>query len=155
MYVLQNFLIKSTDHLSSAHPSSQYHAQYDLAMIFNFLIENAVLTQQNDFLRTTLNVQKSILKSTISIRYPLTNWQRLPVSPEDIFFRKFKSQFHVSPLAYQQAIRIEAAKTLLKTTVLRCNEVAWRVGFSDVYFFHRVFKKHIRLTPVQYRKKPK
>jgi len=66
-------------------------------------------------------------------------------------FRAFKKSFHISPLAYQQDLRFEAAQRLLRFTSLRCYEIAQRVGYSNVYFFHRQFKKRTGMTPTQYR----
>jgi AraC-like DNA-binding protein len=66
-------------------------------------------------------------------------------------FRTFKKSFRVSPLAYQQDLRFEAAQRLLRFTSLRCYEIAQRVGYSNVYYFHRQFKKRMRVTPAHYR----
>ena len=66
-------------------------------------------------------------------------------------FRTFKKAFHVSPLAYQQDLRFEAAQRLLRFTSLRCYEIAQRVGFANVYYFHRQFKKRMGTTPEGYR----
>ena len=54
--------------------------------------------------------------------------------------------------AYQQRLRLEAAKTLLRATALRCHEVAVRCGYENIQFFHRLFKRTTGLTPGQYRK---
>jgi AraC-like DNA-binding protein len=67
------------------------------------------------------------------------------------FFRGFKKTFSITPLAYQQKLRLEAAKTLLRATSLTCSQVADRAGFTDVFFFHRIFKKSTGQTPRQYR----
>jgi two-component system response regulator YesN len=67
-------------------------------------------------------------------------------------FRAFKNTFQVSPLAYQQTLRLEAAKTLLKSTELRCNEIARRVGYENPCFFHRVFKQRVGVPPNSYRR---
>lgn len=66
-------------------------------------------------------------------------------------FRAFKKSFRISPLAYQQDLRFEAAQRLLRFTSLRCYEIAQRVGYPNVYYFHRQFKKRTGLTPTQYR----
>lgn len=66
-------------------------------------------------------------------------------------FRAFKKSFRVSPLAYQQDLRFEAAQRLLRFTSLRCYEIAQRVGFANVYYFHRQFKKRMGVTPRHYR----
>ncbi|MBN1125152.1 MAG: helix-turn-helix transcriptional regulator [Sedimentisphaerales bacterium] len=66
-------------------------------------------------------------------------------------FRIFLKTFRLSPLAYQQNLRLEATHTLLRSTPLRCNEIARRVGYANVYYFHRLFKKKTGMTPRQYR----
>jgi len=66
-------------------------------------------------------------------------------------FRTLKKSFRVSPLAYQQDLRFEAAQRLLRFTSLRCYEIAQRVGYSNVYYFHRQFRKRVGVTPRQYR----
>ncbi len=67
-------------------------------------------------------------------------------------FRLFKESYGISPLAYQQKLRMEAAKTLLKTTTLSCREIAMRVGYADSCLFHRMFKKQTGKSPKRYRK---
>jgi AraC-like DNA-binding protein len=155
MYALRNLLMTATDHLNSADIFSEYHAQYDLAAIFNFLIRTAVSTEQKQFSKSRFELAKEYIEEHYVEQIRIDELTKLACVSRGYFFRQFKKQFGVSPQAYQQVIRIEAAKTLLKTTTLRCNEIAWRAGFNDVYFFHRIFKKHAGLTPVQYRKMPK
>jgi len=67
-------------------------------------------------------------------------------------FRAFKGAFGQSPLAYQQQLRLEAAKTLLRATALRCQEVARRCGYDNSQFFCRLFKRATGHTPSRYRK---
>ncbi len=69
------------------------------------------------------------------------------------FLRQFKAQFGISPIAYQLHLRMEAAKVLLKTTSLRCHEVAARVGYDDVYHFSRSFKKAVGTSPTAFRRR--
>lgn len=68
-------------------------------------------------------------------------------------FRAFKEAYGLPPMAYQRQLRLEAAKTLLRATALRCNEVAVRCGYENIPFFHRHFKAATGLTPGQFRKK--
>jgi two-component system response regulator YesN len=63
----------------------------------------------------------------------------------------FKKSFRFSPPAYQQDLRFEAAQKLLRFTSLRCYEIAQRVGYSNIYYFYRPFKKRMGLTPKRYR----
>ncbi len=68
------------------------------------------------------------------------------------FLRAFKARFGLPPIAYQQTVRVNAAKTLLRNTNLLCKEIAVRTGFEDVYYFSKVFKKVAGMTPTAFRK---
>lgn len=49
------------------------------------------------------------------------------------------------------ARRIEEAKKLLKETDLRIYEISMEIGYKDVKYFNRIFKKETGITPLQYR----
>ena len=53
--------------------------------------------------------------------------------------------------AYLSNLRITRAKELLKTTSLKCAEIAYRCGFNDPHYFSFVFKKKTGQTPQKYR----
>jgi AraC-like DNA-binding protein len=67
------------------------------------------------------------------------------------FHRAFKKKFHISPIAYQHEKRIEVAKSLLLHSDLLCKQIAAEIGFSDEFFFSKIFKKITGLSPLQYR----
>lgn len=52
---------------------------------------------------------------------------------------------------YVALCRLSAARKLLSGTDLRISEVAESIGFTDVNYFIRFFKKHTGLTPKKYR----
>ncbi len=66
--------------------------------------------------------------------------------------RRFKQATGKSPLAYLQARRIANARELLSTANLSVGEVAWQVGLHDTSYFTSLFKRHLGLTPAQYRR---
>lgn len=70
----------------------------------------------------------------------------------DYLNRIFKKQTGSTIFSYLNRYRLEHAMQLLLTTTLPLNEVAEKTGFSDEYYFNRVFKKHIGITPAKYRK---
>lgn len=51
-----------------------------------------------------------------------------------------------------QQIRVQKARELLCSTRLSVQEIAELVGYQDVTYFIRMFKKHTQMTPLQYRK---
>ncbi len=65
--------------------------------------------------------------------------------------RRFKSACHLSPLQYQQQLRMNSAKQLLQNSNLSILEVATSVGYSDASHFSRLFKKHCQQSPKTYR----
>lgn len=65
--------------------------------------------------------------------------------------RKFKEETKMTLSAYQQMLRINQAKHLLKTENLTVEEIAWTIGYEDPSYFARVFKKETGRTPSQYR----
>ena len=151
--ILRNLFLTLTDHLNSTHPFSTFHAHNELTKIFSFLLENAVAAREDQCMDDRFERVKNYIEEHYFKPLSIDELAKLAGFSRGYFFRAFKEMFDISPVAYQQNLRIEAAKTLLKTTPLRCNEIARRVGFGDVYFFHRVFKKHIGVTPNQFRGK--
>jgi len=69
------------------------------------------------------------------------------------FHRTFKSKFKVTPMGYQRELRVDEARSLLLSTNLLVKEVAARVGFSDVFYFSRSFKRMIGMSPTEFRRR--
>ena len=67
--------------------------------------------------------------------------------------RKFKDDTGMSLIDFINLNRIEAAKVYLQNNTSSITEIAFIVGFNDVNYFSRVFKKMTGLTPSQYRHK--
>ena len=66
------------------------------------------------------------------------------------FSRLFKEIYSLAPAEYVNHIRIEKAKNMLKTEMFTLAEIAEECGFSNVYYFSRVFKKLVGVTPKTY-----
>lgn len=64
---------------------------------------------------------------------------------------EFKNRMGVNPSDYLGIIRMEKAKELLKTTMLKVKDVSAAVGYEDEHVFMRRFKKYVGKTPGQYR----
>jgi YesN/AraC family two-component response regulator len=52
---------------------------------------------------------------------------------------------------YLAARRLQEACSLLRTSSLNIQEVGYRVGFGNFSYFCKFFKKHIGMTPHQFR----
>lgn len=64
----------------------------------------------------------------------------------------FKNQIGVNFLSYLTSIRMQKAKSLLLSSAKTIVEVSVAVGYNDYRVFTKVFKKHVGVSPSQYRK---
>jgi transcriptional regulator GlxA family with amidase domain len=57
------------------------------------------------------------------------------------------------PGEYLQMTRITAARDLLENASTSIQEISARVGYADLSFFRALFKRHMGMTPADYRAK--
>lgn len=69
------------------------------------------------------------------------------------FNRRFKQATGLTFLSYVQAVRMEKAKYLLKITPDPIEAIALRVGYEDITFFRRLFKREVGVSPMNYRRR--
>ncbi len=67
----------------------------------------------------------------------------------------FKSETGFSPIQYLTMLRMGEAQTLLTATDFTMTEIAGMIGYNTSTNFYIMFKKHIGISPKQYRKKYK
>lgn len=71
------------------------------------------------------------------------------------FSTLFKEHTGVSYSDYLTSLRIDKAKELLQTSSYRVYEVSHIVGYPNHYYFSRLFKKVVGVTPLDFRKSNK
>lgn len=71
---------------------------------------------------------------------------------ESHFFRLFKKQTNVSPIAYINEYRLLMAAMLLENSGKSVSAVAAAAGFNEAYYFSKLFMKRFKLSPTAYRK---
>jgi two-component system response regulator YesN len=67
------------------------------------------------------------------------------------FSTVFRQELGITYRDYISKLRINYAKQLLRTTNLKCSEIAFRSGYNDSHYFSVVFKKKTGLSPRQFR----
>ena len=147
-------MIQIMDYLQSPSSMSDFYAHRALADVLDTIVAHcysekipgAALAQDNPIVQVKQYIDEHYAE-------PITaeNLASIFHCSKGHLFRTFKKSFRVSPLAYQQDLRFEAAQRLLRFTSLRCYEIAQRVGYANVYYFHRQFKKRVGITPTRYR----
>ena len=89
-------------------------------------------------------------KSQKTVRFYADNVGLSPVH----LTRLTRAILGMSPLEAVAARRLVEAKRLLRFTQYAVHEVSYQLGFSDVSYFSRFFKKQTGLSPQRYRKQP-
>ena len=102
-------------------------------------IQNACIIIRNN-LTSNLNVEE--LASDLNISYSL--------------FRKvFKKYIGLSPAQYHLSLRIQQAQYMLANSNLSIKEISFSLGFCSIYYFSKLFKEKINMTPGTYRQSVK
>jgi AraC-like DNA-binding protein len=63
-----------------------------------------------------------------------------------LYFLKVKG---MPPMKYKTQLRLEKARDLLSSKEYSVKEVSYIVGYSDVSYFSRIFKKEYGYPPVE------
>lgn len=105
--------------------------------------------------------QKSLEKTKVILSYVAEHFQQ-EITIEEIasqcyyskshFMKFFKEVMGVTFIQYLNDYRLDVAAKLLTTTSDSIYEVALDVGFDNLSYFNRCFKKKYGMTPGQYRK---
>lgn len=67
----------------------------------------------------------------------------------------FKKHIGQSPLACFNRLKIDRACRLLKETNMKVNQICYKVGIEDPYYFSRLFSKTMGISPSEYRERYK
>jgi transcriptional regulator GlxA family with amidase domain len=69
------------------------------------------------------------------------------------FRRRFAAATGFQPMDYIHTVRVEEAKQLLETTRLTVADVASQVGYEDLSYFTKLFRRRTGLSPADHRRK--
>ena len=72
---------------------------------------------------------------------------------ESQVFRAFKHYMDCTPVQYINKLRLSSAVDALIQTDRTITDIALDLGFNDSNYFTRLFRKHLKFSPREYRKK--
>jgi AraC-like DNA-binding protein len=70
----------------------------------------------------------------------------------DHFARVFRKRKGVAPGEFVLVTRLEAAKNLLRGSSHSITRISELLGYRDVYYFSKQFRRRVGMTPTQFRK---
>jgi AraC-like DNA-binding protein len=73
--------------------------------------------------------------------------------PIETFRKRFQSEIGEPPLQYLLHYKIAKAKEMIGNKELTIKQIAIETGFTDPYYFSRLFKQYENVSPSSFRKK--
>lgn len=70
-----------------------------------------------------------------------------------VFRKAFKKYTGLSPVQYHLSLRMQQAAYLLNNTSQSIKEISFNLGFGSVFYFSKLFKEKMNLTPSEFREK--
>lgn len=118
----------------------------------NSKVENDIFELSDPFLRRVIDfIDANLEKEDLSSEYIEIN---LSVSKMQLY-RKLKAVCGLSVSDVIRKVRVQKAISLLLTSENNVSEIAYKLGFSDPFYFSKVFKKETGMSPLQYKKMQK
>jgi AraC-like DNA-binding protein/quercetin dioxygenase-like cupin family protein len=103
--------------------------------------------KQHDKIEKSIHFMRSCMNKKLSLE-DLADHCGLSVSQFCLLFKKRTAR---TPLDYLTHLKIQHASKLLDFSDLRISEIASQTGYSDPFYFSRVFSKVMGLSPRAYR----
>ena len=119
-----------------------------LKLISIFSSEEIVKRNKGNGINTIANTL-TYIGEFYNLNTSITELAKLSTTSVSNLEKIFKQCFELSPSAYRNKIRIEHAKQLLAGG-FSIEETAYLTGFSDRYYFSKIFKKFEGMSPSEF-----
>ncbi|WP_028610143.1 helix-turn-helix transcriptional regulator [Paenibacillus harenae] len=89
--------------------------------------------------------------------YPSGFWSNQSIADElqmsiDYSAKLFKQAIGLPPSEYVQSVRHREARRLLRETDMTIEQIGGQVGYPDIHYFSRLFRRHEGISASEYRK---
>lgn len=121
-------------------------AAYSLIVEIRELINNEASSERKSHI-----VEKAIKYMEKNKDFSLAEMSRRVGVSEEHFCRIFKQYTGYRPIEYLNILKLQKAKRLLKEDGKSINDAAKEAGYESRSYFGMLFKKHIGVTPKEYK----
>lgn len=149
---LHSLFVKLNDAFSAPNKLKTLICASFLEQIILFIATGLDKNANSVFVPTTA-IEKSLLhiESYFTTTIHIPDLAKIEGLSNSRYIALFSSIMGKSPSAYIIELRIRRACNLLKSTNYTIKDIAERCGYSDQYFFSKLFKKHMGVSPKAYR----
>ena len=151
---LIKLLEETVDEQKTPGPGSQTAVLCNALKIMLLLCRHAKSRTSDELSGAVFSISRLLaeMENTLDEKWNLEKMAKKCCLSVSSFRQQFKHFTGVSPAAWLLEARIRKAQTLLKTSDLSVSEISAICGFSDSNYFARQYKKHLSLSPREYRK---
>jgi AraC-like DNA-binding protein len=127
---------------------------YIQRMLTELILISSEYTEKNQVLANPVLSAINFIYENYKNKIGLHDLSALACISPFYFSRQFKKETGYTPYEYIIMVRINHAKTLLRTTELRVKEIAFDTGFGSEANFVTCFKDRVGVTPSEFRAIP-
>ncbi|THF76529.1 AraC family transcriptional regulator [Cohnella fermenti] len=128
--------------------SGQTHFQKLLSWIFNH-----IRREKKQDSRLAMDRTRSYMESHYSESITIDQLARMAEVSPKYYVSLFKKTYGKTAIDYLTGVRVNRAKQLMLQEDMRLKDIAYRVGYNDEYYFSRMFKKEVGISPTAYLRK--
>lgn len=119
---------------------------------YGIFYELSQINAKKDFDKYLMTIERGVeLLSNPQCNMDISEIAKECMVSECYFRRLFYKCYGKSPTRFRNECKIEKAKKLLMSDVLSVTEISQMAGFSDIYYFSKVFKSITGVSPKNYR----
>ncbi|WP_158088359.1 AraC family transcriptional regulator [Colwellia chukchiensis] len=127
------------------------HAVHILQQALSFLALQLRLTQFNNSSNFDLEAVEALMRNSLHQELSLDTLAHYSQLSKFHFAKKFKELTDSSPIQHFINMKIQHACSQLDNSDIAIKDIANGLGYSDPYYFSRLFKKLVGMSPKQYR----
>lgn len=153
---LSSYFFKMIDEYDNMEFAYEHYLTAVMHMILAFLYRKKLLTSNDIHISNNSNISKimpaiEFIENNFTSQITLEDLSNLLHLNEQYICRLFKKALNGSFIDYLNFIRICEAEKLLSTQ-MTLSSIAYKVGFSSLSYFEKVFKKYKLCSPSVYKR---
>lgn len=146
LFAMRTAAVSSAFH--QAEPRNHLRLQ---AALYHLLDALAVTAEEESSIFYPIRIGTEALRSEWNQNRKIEEYAQLCGVGPAYFYRCFRRWSGKSPVQYRNEIRLSNAEAMLRHSDIQINEIARTVGFTDPFYFCRLFSKAYGLPPNKYR----
>lgn len=145
------FAIRTAAVSSAFHQAAPRNHLRLTAAVYHLLDAIAAAAEEQSSIYYPIRIGTEALRAEWNQNRKIEEYAALCGVGSAYFYRCFRGWSGKSPVQYRNEIRLSNAETMLRHTDIQIHEIARTVGFSDAFYFCRLFTKAYGLPPRKYR----